>query len=144
MWFTLLMNTPLLIHDENETSPKFSVEKVSQPQPAVHHESGPLSRITSKSTKPQSPRFHRACSTISWRVHKVRRVFASWSAETSAFSHFLSLSRAFSHFYFYPPRRGGARVERLEEAISIKKKERRRKKKNDGGGSVAEGGVSMS
>ena len=66
--------------------------------------------------------------------------------ETSAFSHFLSLSlsRAFSHFYFYPPRRGGARVERLEEAISIKKKERRRKKKNDGGGSVAEGGVSMS
>lgn len=56
----------------------------------------------------------------------------------------LSLARAFSHFYFYPPRRGGARVERLEEAISIKKKERRRKKKNDGGGSVAEGGVSMS
>lgn len=131
MWFTLLMNTPLLIHDENETSPKFSVEKVSQPQPAVHHESGPLSRITSKSTKPQSPRFHRACSTISWRVHKVRRVFASWSAETSAFSHFLSLSRArvLSFLFLSPAKRRGESRKTGRSDLDKKKRKKKKEKK---------------
>lgn len=132
MWFTLLMNTPLLIHDENETSPKFSVEKVSQPQPAVHHESGPLSRITSKSTKPQSPRFHRACSTISWRVHKVRRVFASWSARNERFlslSLSLSLAHALSFLFLSPAKRRGESRKTGRSDLDKKKRKKKKEKK---------------
>lgn len=117
---TTLINTLLLIGGRrvstaSETSPEFSVEKVSEPRPAVRHESGPLSRITSKSTKPQSLRFARVAEYRGGCI-KFDEVFAV-EAPKPAF-------RSPSFLFLSPAKR---RRGKSRKTIWIKKKKKRKK-----------------